>query len=286
MNMRALRSFRIVLMDAFGHFDRDDGWVVASHVAMSSLMALFPFLIFVTALAGVLGVGADPDQLTDLILDTLPREVGEPLATEVHDVLTVPRTDLLTFGIITGVVIASNGIEALRTALNRAYRVKEDRSFIFRRLQSIFLVIIGAATFIAFSFLIVLGPLIWAGAVKWFPDLGTYADSFNFLRIALAVVIIVLGLLISHRILPAGKRKVFDTFPGIVVTLVLWVLAGSVFGAYLERFATYVSTYAGLAGVMTALVFLYLIAVLFILGGEINAAILRQRRLRSSKQET
>ncbi|MEH0070527.1 YhjD/YihY/BrkB family envelope integrity protein [Pannonibacter sp. Pt2-lr] len=75
----------------------------------------------------------------------------------------------------------------------------------------------------------------------------------------------------------------------MVLTLVLWVACGAVFGWYLAGYADYVSTYAGLAGVMSALVFLYILAVLLLIGGELNAAILRQRLLaqrRAARQIT
>ena len=75
--------------------------------------------------------------------------------------------------------------------------------------------------------------------------------------------------------------------PGIVVTLALWLLAGELFGDYLARFAyTYVTYYAGLASAMIALVFLYVIATIFIFGGELNAAILRWREYRETQAET
>jgi membrane protein len=67
--------------------------------------------------------------------------------------------------------------------------------------------------------------------------------------------------------------------PGVMATLALWLIAGDLFGRYLAEFAdAYVTYYAGLASVMTALVFLYVTATIFVLGGEINAAIWRARR--------
>ena len=74
------------------------------------------------------------------------------------------------------------------------------------------------------------------------------------------------------------RRQLLTITPGIVVTLLLWLIAGELFGDYLARFAyTYVTYYAGLASAMIALVFLYVIATIFIFGGELNAAILRWR---------
>jgi membrane protein len=78
--------------------------------------------------------------------------------------------------------------------------------------------------------------------------------------------------------LPAGRRGISRVWPGIMATLVLWLVCGTAFGRYLASFAyTYVTYYAGLASAMVALVFLYYSAWIFIYGGELNAAIDRAR---------
>ena len=84
-----------------------------------------------------------------------------------------------------------------------------------------------------------------------------------------------------HLWLPAGHRSFGDVIPGIVFTLIAWLAGSSIFAAYLRQFSTYVSTYAGLASVMIAVIFLYIISALFILGGEFNAAIKRYLDARS-----
>jgi membrane protein len=77
--------------------------------------------------------------------------------------------------------------------------------------------------------------------------------------------------------LPAKRPPAVYLWPGILVTLTLWLGAAIIFGMYLRRFANYVATYAGLASAVTAMFFLYLVAVLMIFGAEFNAALARQR---------
>jgi membrane protein len=84
-------------------------------------------------------------------------------------------------------------------------------------------------------------------------------------------------LLVAHLWLPAGRRRLSFVWPGVVTTLGLWLAGGIGFGRYLDGFAVaYVTTYAGLATGMIALVFLYLAASIFIYGAELNAIIARQ----------
>jgi membrane protein len=101
----------------------------------------------------------------------------------------------------------------------------------------------------------------------------------------IAATVLIIGLVVSHLWLPDGRRKLYDVIPGIGVTLVAWMAGALMFASYLKEFATYVSTYAGLASIMIALVFLYIIAAIFILGAEINAAILKARARAEMKPE-
>ena len=131
--LRKIVAVKRVVFDAFGHFNDDDGWAMASHLAVSSLMALFPFLIFVTTLAGFLGADALSGAVVNLIFDTWPDRIAAPVAAEVRNVLTVQRGGFLTVSVIATAFFASNGVEALRTSLNRAYRVSESRGLFYRR---------------------------------------------------------------------------------------------------------------------------------------------------------
>lgn len=273
--MRKLYGFlRRVIADALGHFLTDDGWALASHVALSGIMALFPFLIFATALASFLGASAFTDTAVHVIFDTWPDVIATPIAREVRNVLNVQRSGLLTISVIAAAYFASNGIEALRVALNRAYRVIDTRSIIYCRLQSLGYVIVATVGIMAISFLLVLAPLAVRIAEKWIPEIALVSGTIGFWRYVIATTVLVVGLLVVHLWLPA-RRRLIDILPGILLTLIAWTAGATIFANYLETFATYVSTYAGLASIMAAIVFLYIIAAIFIIGAEINAAIIR-----------
>src|SRR5512144_2072814 len=156
-------------MEAFYTFLADDGWAIASHIALSTLMAMFPFLIVLTSLAGFFGSQELADQAVSLMLQTWPEQVADPLSSQIHDVLTTTRGDALTIGAALAVYFASNGVEALRVALNRAYSVVELRSWYWLRLESIGYTLVAAFTALAMAFLIVLGPLILEAARRYIP---------------------------------------------------------------------------------------------------------------------
>ena len=277
--MRQLRYVFHVAMDAFYDFLADDGWAIASHIALSTLMAMFPFLIVLTSLAGILfGSKELADQAVALLLQTWPSEIADPLGREIHKVLTTARGDILTVGAVLSVYFASNGVEALRVGLNRAYSVAEQRRWYWLRLESIGYTLIAAFTTLAMGFLIVLGPLIIGATRNHIPMIVDNEQLLNVLRYCITAVALTIALFILHAHLPAGRRSFYQILPGIVFTLVASLVSGVVFGQYLARFANnYVTMYAGLASVIIALVFMYFISAIFIYGGELNAAIIKSQ---------
>jgi membrane protein len=268
-----------VVMHAFDEFLADDGWAIASHIALSTLMALFPFLIVLTSLAAFVGSKELADQAVGLLLQVWPQQVADSLSDEIHDVLTTTRGDLLTIGAVLAVYFASNGVEALRVALNRAYSVIEPRSWYWLRLESIGYTLIAAFTALAMAFLIVLFPLMLEAARRHIPFFVETNEYFlNVTRYSITIGALIIALFILHAWLPAGRRRFLQILPGIIFTMAASLLSGIVFGQYLARFAgNYVTMYAGLASVIIALVFLYFIAAIFVYGGELNAAIIKSR---------
>lgn len=251
-------------------------------------MAMFPFLILVTALAGFFfGSQQLADEAAKLLLETWPRQVAAPLSLDITGVLTSLQGSALTFGLIFVLYFASSGVESLRIGLNRAYSCNEGRPWWMLRLESIVYVLVGAVALLAFAFLVVLAPLIWWKMVVYVPALAPFGYMITFARFTVAAVVIVVALVIVHLWLPAGRRGIGEVLPGILATLALWLISGEIFGRYLADFAYgYVTMYAGLASVMIALVFLYISASIFIFGGELNSAIGKvrgSRRFRPQK---
>ncbi|PZM09471.1 YihY/virulence factor BrkB family protein [Rhizobium tubonense] len=272
-----LRTLYKVIYDAVFHFIEDDGFAMASHVALSSLLAVFPFLIFGTALASFLGASQFSGTAIHLIFDTWPEAIAKPLADQVIQVLTIPRGGLLTVSVLAAAYFASNGVEALRISLNRAYRMVETRPWYFTRLASLGYVLIAVLIFAAISILLVAVPLALNYAREWLPWLADTLDIVSSWRIYGTLFVLTAGLMIVHLWLPAGRRKVLDVVPGVLLTLLFWLAGALIFAYYLTTFANYTATYAGLASVMIVLVFLYMISVIFILGAEINAALMKFR---------
>jgi len=274
-----LSRFGSILWSAGEKFLADDGWAIASYIGLSLLTSLFPFLIFVAALAGFLGSADLAKEAARLVFAEWPDVVARPIAHEVQNVLTAPRGGLLTIGAVLASYFSSSAIEAVRVGLNRAYGLVEVRPWWLLRLQSLALVLVGSFALLAMAFLVLLGPLAVSVVEAIAPGLSWSGELLTAGRLGIAGFMLATSLFLAHFILPAHRPRMVDLLPGVALTFVGTIAFGEAFGAYLSQFVrNYISMYAGLASVMIALVYLYWVSLLFVFGGELNAAILRARR--------
>ena len=276
-----LRKWVSIFWTAGEKFLADDGWAIASYIGLTLLTSLFPFLIFVAAMAAFFGSAELAQEAVKLVFAEWPDVVARPIAQEVANVLTAPRGGLVTLGAVFASYFASSAVEALRVGLNRAYGLIEIRPWWLLRLQSLGLVLIGSIALLAIAFLVVLGPLILTALEGFAPWVSHVHEALNVARIAIASTMLVMSLLMAHLILPAHRPRLVDLLPGVALTFVTSIAFSEAFGAYLSEFVrNYISMYAGLASAMIALVYLYWVSLLFVFGGELNASIMRAREKR------
>ena len=264
--------------DIYRRFVNDDGFPLSGNIAYCTLLSLFPFLIFLTSLAGFLGNDQLATQAVDYLLESLPRDLVDPISGDVHAILTTPNGGLLTFSILFTLYTAAGGVESVRTGLNRAYDLSEHRLYPFRLLQSLLFVVIGAVVLLALAVLIVFVPLYWSRLEQIVPVARDFSGWFHLLRHPLGLGLMFLALMLSHMFLPARRHRMRELLPGVLATMALWLASAWTYAAYLAEFSRIHLMYAGLANVIITLVFLYISAALLILGGEINQSLISLAR--------
>lgn len=277
MNTRLLNASRL-LFSAGQAMVNSLSFELAGHIAYTALLAIFPFLIFLASLAGFLGNIGNSLASVQSMLNLLPADVAKTLSPVIHEVIDTRDGGLLTLGLLGALWVASNGIDALRIALNTAYDLDEPRPWWLIKLGSIGAIIVGGFVFLMLSILVVLGPVIWKALLWAFPLGETDRWAFSLFRYVLAALVLLLGLLALHRWLPGRRIFMRDLLPGVAATTALWLLAASLFSIYVAELGSYSATYGSLGGVIITLVFFYVSAVLFIFGAELNAALLRRRK--------
>ncbi|WP_209596353.1 YihY/virulence factor BrkB family protein [Ruegeria sp. HKCCSP351] len=262
---------------ALRRFVRKNGPVMSSHVAMSLMMALFPFVLFTVALAGALSQDYVTDELIDLLFGAWPKDVADPIVAELRAVLAGAGSGVITLGGLLAIYFASNGVAAVRAAMNQAYHDQDSWPFWKTRLLCLVLVILGGSAILVIATVEVVLP-VYTKLVAEHTE-AQVADwlSVDRLRWTFTVAIPAGTVLLAHLILPTRRHSLAQILPGVILTLVLWAAGGWAFSVYISQFATYSATYAGLAGAMAALIFLYLCSAMLILGAEYNGALIDLR---------
>lgn len=273
------------LLEAIYRLYEHSGFAMAGAMAFSFVISLFPFCIFLGALAGVFGGRELANQAVAQLFQILPQKVAAGIAPQVESIMGSSRIDLLTASAGLALFFATTAIETLRTALNGAYRVLETRSYFLCLLRSMLFVFLSAVAVLVLAWAVIVGPVI---AARVEPDLTqSLLDSTWLgvtLRYGLAAVVIAALLITFHLRLAAGKRRVKDVWPGVLLSMVLWLVVAGVYSYYLN-FSDYSRFYAGLSQLMVALIFFQLTAVIVILGAELNRGIYEFKRLRVARVE-
>jgi len=273
-----MKRIWMALTLAAARFDANDGWAHSSHIALSLLMALFPFCIFSLSLAGQLSAGLNSSDLIEFVLGVWPDQISAPIEREIVAVLTSSDTAKLTVSGLLAIYFASNGVDAIRSAITDAYLETDTRPFWKTRLLCVAFVVFGGVLLTASGVLTIALPLYFQFVEEAAPMVYVQVFSHEAVRITLTVALLLLLLIACHLWLPGVRRPLHTVMPGVSITIVTWTICAQGFSLYIKKFPSYSATYAGLAGVMAALVFMYLMAALFIFGAEFNAQLSRETK--------
>jgi membrane protein len=267
------------------HLINNDGFELAGHVAYTTILAIFPFMVFLTALAGFLGDEQAAGSAIQLLFSYMPEQVAHTLAPVVSDVLTARSPSLVTLGAIGTLWSASSGIEALRLSLNRAYANAETRPFWIRRLQSIFFIIMGSIVFLILPVVIIAGPKLVELAGRYAPVGDLLGVAVGPMRYLFGGAVMLAGALVLHRWLPNRSLAWRSLLPGALLSVVLVLTLAYLLSFYVANINNFAITYGSLGGVIITLLFFYIAALMFSFGAEFNGAYLHVHTDQQTMQE-
>ena len=250
-----------------------DGIEHAGYLAFLGLLSLIPFMVLIVALAGFIGDGALGRDFIVLLRDNLPADVIAALLPRIDEILQGPPRGLLTLSMLAAIWTASSAVEGYRTVLNRAYHVGTPPAYIWRRLAAI-------GQLLIFTALIMLGMaalLVAPGLITSFEQTtGLELHQNLTVNVQLTSGIMLFCLVsLAYYSLPNIKQTLMAVMPGAFLTLLLWILAVKGLQLYLSGFKQITLIYGSLAGIIAALLFFYIINVIFIFGAEFNYQLLR-----------
>lgn len=278
---QSAESVLALFIEALKRLFADEAVPLAGNIAFRTMFSIFPFLIFVTSLAGFFGSEDLAQRIIAFLLSVAPEQLVRPLSGEITSILTVQRGGLLSLSAALTIWSAMGGVDSIRVALNRAYDIKEHRSIWFLNIQNVLFVIGAAILLLAVAILLVVFPVFISALTQFAPDQLIRFTSLDPLRYPLAMALLTTGLLLAHLFLPARTTPVLRLLPGIVLTVIVWVVLSAIFSIWLVSFNSFASTYASLSGIFAAMFFLYLAALVLIFGGEFNRVLIEIRNSRA-----
>jgi len=254
----------------------------AGSVAFSTLLSMFPLLLFVSATAAFVGEPGTAAALADRIIEYLPPVVSRALQPAVDEVLSQRNRALVAVGVLITLWTASSGTQAIRTALNKAYGVERGTSFWRARIKVTLFTVLGTlGSVLVFSSVLIL-PYAWRlleqdadADVVWLRD-GV--------RYGLAFVVLVVLYALFYGWLPDIRQRLRTVLPGAFVGAAMWLGAAMLLSNVLRSAWKLALVYGGFAGLVATLVFLYVSAATLIFGAEINAVMLDSGQKASAQQ--
>lgn len=259
------------LKELYTRFHQDEVAGLAAQLAYFFLLSLFPFMIFLITLIGYLPI-TEQDVL-GLISQYAPGQTMNLIEENLAHITNDKNTGLLSVGLIGALWSASNGINAIIRSFNRAYDVKENRSFFVTRLIAIFLTIAMIIVIAVALLLPVFGKAIGVYLFSFFGISERFLTLWNSLRwiISFIILIIVLGFL--YVLAPNRHINIKEALIGATFATLGWQLVSLAFSYYVNSFGHFSATYGSLGGVIVLMFWFYLSGMIIILGGEINAMI-------------
>jgi membrane protein len=255
---------------------QDEVFSRAAELSYYFLLALFPFLIFLTSTIGiVMGSGTGTRHaLFNYLGRVMPPSAFALIDSTMWEVSSSSSGGKLSFGILAALWAASNGLSAITTSLNTAYNVKESRPWWKQRLTAIGLTMALSVLIILALTLVVAGGNIadWLAAAYGFG--GTFPLIWKIIQWPVVLGSIILAFALIYYFAPDLREQEWTWLtPGAAIGVALWLLVSVAFRVYLHFFDSYSKTYGSLGAVIILMLWLYFTGAAVLIGGEVNSEI-------------
>jgi membrane protein len=254
----------------------DDVFGRAAQLAYYFLLALFPLLLFLTSVIGLLlgsGTGVR-HSLFAYLSRVLPGSASNLVDSTMYEVSAASGGGKVTFGLLAALWAASNGMGAITNALNAAYNVKESRPWWKQRLTAISLTLVLSVLIIGALVLVLYGGKIANQIAITYGFSEAFTIGWKFLQWPLVLAFMLLSFSLIYYLAPDLREQnwVWIT-PGSMIGVALWLLVSFGFKFYLHFFDSYSKTYGTLGAVIILMLWLYLTGAAILIGGEVNSEI-------------
>lgn len=267
------RITRILVSNFFSHNIGRNSAAIAYYL----VFALFPFLIFISNLIGLLNL--DIDYITNNLLFVLPNDIVDIIENYLKYVTQTFNRSLFVFALFFSIYFPMRVSRGLMDSVRLAYHLNKPKhsfSYIFRQIGYTVILFVSISLTL---FLLIMGR----NFLEYIANLAVIKNRmeisevlfilWDYLRFIIVGVVMFSTLGMLYIMAQDKRTKITEILPGTVISLVAWLLVSMLFSTYVENFANYSVIYGTLGTVIVLLIWLYLSSVILILGAELNLAI-------------
>ncbi|MGM0215596.1 YihY/virulence factor BrkB family protein [Enterococcus sp. AZ109] len=251
-------------------------------VAYYLLLSFFPLLIVIGNLLPYLSI--TPETVLPYVRQIIPAEIYEFLKPAIEGLLSNNSGGLLSISVLAAIWSSSKGVNALQTALNRAYGVEDRGNFVISRIVSVGMVGILLMAVIAIALFFSVGQVIMGSLQPLLGFSSTYIDYFTRLRWPITLIGLIIILSAIYIVIPNARVRLRYTFPGTIFATLGWMILAQGFGLYARTFARSISGYQIIGSFIVLMLWLNFAATIVIFGGIINVTLEEIRTGREVRQ--
>ena len=246
----------------------------ASSLAYNFMLALFPATIFLFTLIPYIPIRHFQDQLLNLLAQVLPENAFDALQDTITDIIKKQNGKLFSFGFLTTLFFATNGVNTLMQAFNKSSLIAETRSYLRRRWVALVLtVVISFSLLIAVTIMIVGHKILHFLQHQFNSEAHGWFVVISFLRWIVVIVIFFVTVSLLYRYGPAHKQRWKFLSPGSVLATALAILTSLGFTYYINNFSSYNKIYGSIGTLIVMMIWLYLNSLIILIGFELNASV-------------
>ena len=263
------KSFLDTIIYFIVKVNSDDIFALGAQLAYYLMLSFFPFLIFLMTIVGFSRLNSA--DILDGLRAILPNNVFSLIDTTVVELVDTQNAGLLGASIILTIWSASSGFRAVIKGLNKAYNVKDSRSFIKRSFVAIIFTLALAVIIVLTLAMLVFGELIGRYLLTILPFEEVIISIWNLGRYLIVISMMIWIFACMYRYTPAKKIPWREVYPGAIISTLGWIVVSLGFSYYINNIANYSRLYGSVGAVFVLMTWLYITSMILILGAEFNS---------------
>ncbi|MBZ4645396.1 MAG: YihY/virulence factor BrkB family protein [Clostridia bacterium] len=268
MNLNKLIKY---VRNLYFRFYDDEVPALGAQLAYYFLLSFFPFLIFLVTMIGYTTLSSE--EVLRELSNILPQNAYALIYDSISHITNRKNGGLLSFGIVTTLWAASNGVGAAVRGLNKAYDEEEERPlWKIKGIAILFTVALAVVILLSFI-LLIFGQQIGIYLAKWLGMAGFFHAIWDTLRYIIMLLIMVLIFAAFYRYIPNRRLMWKEVIPGAIFATIGWILISLGFAYYVNNFGNYSRIYGSIGGAIVLLIWLFFSAMVILMGGELNATL-------------